>query len=244
MTKRLIILNAILLFIILLDKPIVSLFCDNTAISFDPTKNISGFGKVDRFNNKQGEWCFRDSVGNIFLIGNYKDNKKEGEWLCYDTNNELIKTHFKSDTLWGAYKSFDDAGNLSEVVFCNGDNYYGIVFCDKYAVGVIDWVSQDDQDDHYKEYHLARKIYNTEYGNQNDDPFNHKENGYDTLSWVINRLDYFFDSNPLFKHEVSFIFKDNFVYILNRFEVIISIINNILMIIMVVGDVLFLILKK
>ena len=243
MNKRLIILNLILLIIILIDKPILNCLCGKTAVSVNLSKNITGFGIVDRFNNKQGKWFYRSNSGNVLLLGDYKNNKKEGEWLYYEIGNSLIKTHFKCDTLFGAAKRINKTGSISDVVVFNGDDYYGTTFNDTFFGVIVEWNTLEERDNHYQEFDLARKIYNTEYGYKNDDPFNHKVGGYDTLALVFSRLGLLFRAPyPIFKDD--FQIEGDYVCYVNQFDSIMSTLNYILLIIIVVVNIVNLIPKK
>ena len=37
----------------------------------------------------QGEWKFYRETGQLWQIGNFKDNQKHGKWLRYDKNDQL-----------------------------------------------------------------------------------------------------------------------------------------------------------
>lgn len=243
MIKRLIIFNIFLLLIILLDKPIISLFDDKIAVSVDQSKNITGFGIVDRFNNKQGKWIYRGNKENVLLLGDYKNDEKEGEWVYGEIGNSLIKTHFKCDTLFGAAKRFNETGILSDILFLNGDDYYGTTFDDIFFGVQVEWNTIEERDDHYKEFDLAKKIYNTEYGNKNDDPFNHKVCGYDTLALVFSRLGLLFrDPYPIFT--ADFQIEDDYMYYINQLDSKFNTLNIFLLIIIIVVNIVILIPKK
>ena len=243
MNKRLIILNLILLIIILIDKPILNCLCGKTAVSFDLSKNITGVGKVDGFNNKQGKWIYRGNNDDVLLLGDYKNNKKEGEWLYCEIGNSLIKTHFKCDTLSGATKRFTNTESLPDVLFFNGDDYYGTTFHDIYFGAQVEWNTIEERDNHYKEFDLAKKIYDTEYGNKNDDPFNHKVGGYDTLALVFSRLGLLFrDPYPIIKDD--FKIEDDYMYYINQLDSKFNTLNICLLIIVIVVNIVILIPKK
>lgn len=243
MTKKIIILNITLLLIILLDKPIVSFFSVNMAISFDQTKNITGFGKVDIFNNKQGEWIYRNSVGNVLLVGNYKDNKKEGVWILHETDEYLQKSNFRNDTIWGMSKRFHN-GDLIEIIFHGcGDDYYGTTLYDKYGYGIIDWISEAHKEDHELDINFARRVIKEEFGINNDESFNHKENGFDTLFPVVGKYEYLFDLNVCFS-DWYYILSDDRFMITNPFERYINVFNYILIIVLIISNIVLITIKQ
>jgi len=37
----------------------------------------------------QGEWIFYRETGQLWQVGNFRDNQKHGKWLRYDKNDQL-----------------------------------------------------------------------------------------------------------------------------------------------------------
>ncbi|MBO7596016.1 MAG: hypothetical protein J6T70_03125 [Bacteroidales bacterium] len=239
--------------IILLDKPIVSLFCGKTAVSFDLSQNITGVGKVDIFNNKTGVWVYFDNKGKAFIKGNYTDNLKCGEWIVHGYNDEIQISNFRGDTLWGTSKIIRDNNELTDIIFhdCGkrlyqemDHNYIGTTLDDINSnAECIDWISRAHQEDHEMEYNLARRVIKEEFNIMNDDSYSHKENKNDTLSPILSKYGFIFDVNAWIAEDYYHHNDDRFVTI-TPFEQYINIFNYILIIVLIVSNIVTISHKK
>ena len=246
MSKRLIILNLILLIIILIDKPILNCLCGKTAVSFDLSKNITGVGKVDLFNNRTGTWVYYENDGQVFLKGNYKDNLKCGGWIVYGYHGDITKSNFRGDTLWGTSKRFRDNYELTDIIFHGSgqrifqdldQNYIGTTLNGIYdGAACIEWISQAHREDYEMENNLARRVIKEEFGIMADDSYSHKENKLDTLSPILSKYGFIFDVNAWF-HEDYFNLNDDRFVLINPLEQYITKFNYVLIIVLIVSNI-------
>ncbi len=139
---------------------------------------INGLGKVDVLNRKQGNWIFRNPEdGRINLIGNFLNNKKNGEWfIFYDEPYNKISDYyiFKDDSIDGAVKSLSMSGDVVETFYFKNGEYY--FYKDDFRNNSC--IDGDDVDELFKELQLLDVLYKEESSNIFDDEWNHKKLGH------------------------------------------------------------------
>jgi hypothetical protein len=205
--------------------------------------SISGVGKVDFFNRKQGKWIFRNPEnGNISVIANFYNNKKNGELLTFYNNpyNKISDYYlFDNDSLDGVQKSFSlDGLEISADYYKNGEWYYSKLDPNRMC---IDFIDKESQDDFYHESSIFDAIYSEEFDNPYDDEWNHKELGlYKQLSYcyVLDILRYEHSVLYYDLSDAQFIPEyDNAIYI-NNFSNITKIINYLLLLIILIINII------
>jgi antitoxin component YwqK of YwqJK toxin-antitoxin module len=46
----------------------------------------------------EGEWIFYRETGQLWVVGNFKNNKKHGSWVRYDKNDKIeYNENFEND---------------------------------------------------------------------------------------------------------------------------------------------------
>ena len=76
--------------------------------------------KSENINEKNLIELFNLNLNDLFYVGNYKDNKKEGEGILYMnkknefTNNIIYKGHFKNNKKDGFGKIYFETGSIFE----------------------------------------------------------------------------------------------------------------------------------
>ena len=140
---------------------------------------INGVGTVDFWNNKQGTWIFRNpDNGNVSIVANFHNNKKQGELLTFQNNpyNKISEYFlFDNDSLDGVQKSFSHDGYESSADYYKNGEWF---FSRLYPNGTcIDFADKESQDDFNHESQIIDALYEEEFDNQYDDEWNHKELG-------------------------------------------------------------------
>lgn len=128
--------------------------------------SISGVGKVDLFNRKQGNWIFLNpSNGKIRVSGEYHNDKKNGGWFRF-YEDEICKIElfykFSEDSIDGAVKWLSKSGEVDRTLYYKNGKF---LF--------------DRRDLRYDirdgELDLLTALYDEEYLNCFDDNWNHKK---------------------------------------------------------------------
>jgi len=111
---------------------------DTMDYEFSSTKKGEQFkGRMlTRFGLQHGEYKSFDSNNRLRIDGYMIDGKKEGEWIFYDNNgNIIVIKNYSNDLLNGEFKTWYKGRKVEEAYFENG-KYQGkaLYYNDKYDV--------------------------------------------------------------------------------------------------------------
>ncbi|MBR4266900.1 MAG: hypothetical protein IKQ46_12680 [Bacteroidales bacterium] len=167
--KKILIFNIITISLLLITNlTINNLPSGKNCILLSDSGSITGVGKVDLFNKKQGNWIFLyPNSGRICFSGEFIDDKRNGEWFkFYDEPNPNLEYYynFLGDSIDGVVKNFGGSGFYT-FYYKNGEKKFNR---QKPSGDYIDADTPFEMD-------LLAALYNEEYVNLIDDEWIHKK---------------------------------------------------------------------
>ena len=179
--KRLIIFNILAISILIAINIVFNhLPSGKNCIYLSDNGCINGLGKVDFWNNKQGNWIFRNpDNGNISTIANFLNDKKQGELFKFYNNpyNKISEYYlFDNDSLDGVQKTFFslDGSETSADYYKKGEWFFSRLYPNGMC---LDFIDNESRDEFNHETQIIDALYKEEFDNQYDDEWNHKELG-------------------------------------------------------------------
>jgi uncharacterized protein len=117
----------------------------NSSKLYDTNGNLLGSGVVDLEGNKEGEWSFYYSSGEIRSKGFYKNNYREGLWKFYYKDNKVEQIgEFKRGKFDGTWKWYFKDGSLArEESFYRGREEGDIFEYDEFGNEIVKGVYFD-----------------------------------------------------------------------------------------------------